>query len=131
MLSAKMPISMHCKSLACYNGARSSSTPFKQDPRPLLKLHGISSRIDYAWVAPVGNWRELVAPEEAHPVSGEDLGLAIERQVVVVLRHHDMGQQTRPGSPAGDRVVWRRRRHHHFANPARRSPEFSRLLSAI
>ena len=42
--------------------ARSSSTPFKQDPRPLLKLHGISGKIDYAWVAPVGNWRELVGP---------------------------------------------------------------------
>ena len=28
--------------------ARSSTTPFKQDPRPLLKLHGISGRIDYA-----------------------------------------------------------------------------------
>ncbi len=27
--------------------ARSSTTPFKQDPRPLLKLHEISGRIDY------------------------------------------------------------------------------------
>src|SRR5437763_17137448 len=40
--------------------ARSSTTPFKQDPRPLLRLHGISGRIDYAWVAAVENWRELV-----------------------------------------------------------------------
>ena len=28
--------------------ARSSTTPFKQDPRPLLKLHGISGRIDFS-----------------------------------------------------------------------------------
>ena len=43
--------------------ARSSMTPFKQDPRPLLRLHGISGRIDYAWVAAIENWRELVGPE--------------------------------------------------------------------
>jgi hypothetical protein len=43
--------------------ARSSTTPFKQDPRPLLRLHGISGRIDYAWVAAVENWREVVGPE--------------------------------------------------------------------
>src|ERR1700750_2035149 len=43
--------------------ARSSTTPFKQDPRPLLRLHGISRRIDYAWVAAAENWRELVGPE--------------------------------------------------------------------
>jgi hypothetical protein len=43
--------------------ARSSTTPFKQDPRPLLRLHGISSRIDYAWLAAVEYWRELVGPE--------------------------------------------------------------------
>jgi hypothetical protein len=40
--------------------ARSSTTPFRQDPRPLLRLHGISGRIDYAWVAAAENWRELV-----------------------------------------------------------------------
>jgi hypothetical protein len=28
--------------------ARSSTTPFKEDPRPLFKLLGISGRIDYA-----------------------------------------------------------------------------------
>jgi hypothetical protein len=43
--------------------ARSSTTPFKQDPRPLLRLHGISGRIEYAWVAAVENWRELVGQE--------------------------------------------------------------------
>jgi hypothetical protein len=42
--------------------ARSSTTPFKQDPRPLLRLHGINGRIDCAWVAAVENWRELVGP---------------------------------------------------------------------
>jgi hypothetical protein len=37
--------------------ARSSTTPFKQDPRPLLRLHGLIGRIDYAWVAAVENWK--------------------------------------------------------------------------
>ena len=37
---------------------------------------------------PAGQGRGL----QADPVTGEDLGLAIERQVVVVLRHDDMGQ---------------------------------------
>jgi hypothetical protein len=43
--------------------ARSSTTPFREDLRPLLKLYGLSGRIDYAWVAAVENWRELVGPE--------------------------------------------------------------------
>ena|SRR5689334_7189219 len=33
--------------------ARSSSTPFKEDPRPLFKLLLVSGRIDYFWVEPV------------------------------------------------------------------------------
>ena len=52
--------------------ARSSSTPFKQDPRPLLTLHGISSRIDYAWVGAVENWREIVGPEISAKVDAID-----------------------------------------------------------
>jgi hypothetical protein len=48
--------------------ARSSTTPFKQDPRPLLMLHGISCRIDYAWVRTVENWREIVGPEASAKV---------------------------------------------------------------
>src|SRR5215469_4631090 len=43
--------------------ARSSTTPFKEDLRAFLKLHGIGGRIDYAWVAAVANWRALVGPE--------------------------------------------------------------------
>jgi hypothetical protein len=35
---------------------------------------------------PAGQGRGL----QAHPVAGEDLGLAIERQVVVILRDDDM-----------------------------------------
>jgi hypothetical protein len=52
--------------------ARSSTTPFKQDPRPLLRLHGISGRIDNAWVAAVENWRELVGPEVSAEVDAVD-----------------------------------------------------------
>jgi hypothetical protein len=52
--------------------ARSSTTPFKQDPRPLLTLHGISGRIDFAWVAAVENWRELVGPEVSAKVDAID-----------------------------------------------------------
>jgi hypothetical protein len=52
--------------------ARSSTTPFKQDPRPLLRLHGISSRIDYAWVEAVENWREIVGPVVSAKVDAVD-----------------------------------------------------------
>ena len=52
--------------------ARSSTTPFKQDPRPLLRLHGISGRVDYGWVAAVENWRELVGPEVSAKVDAVD-----------------------------------------------------------
>src|ERR1700746_98780 len=52
--------------------ARSSTTPFKQDPRPLLRLHGIGGRIDYAWVAAVENWRELVGPEVSAKIDAID-----------------------------------------------------------
>jgi hypothetical protein len=51
---------------------RSSTTPFKQDPRPLLRFHGISGRIDYAWIGPVENWRELVGPEVSAEVDAID-----------------------------------------------------------
>ena len=52
--------------------ARSSTTPFKEDPRPLFKLLGISGRIDYFWVAAVENWRELVGPEVSAKVDAID-----------------------------------------------------------
>jgi len=52
--------------------ARSSTTPFKQDPRPLLRMHGIGGRIDFACVAAVGNWRELVGPEVSAKVEASN-----------------------------------------------------------
>ena len=52
--------------------ARSSSTPLKEDPRPLFKLMGISGRIDYFWVEPVENWRDLVGPEVSASVDAID-----------------------------------------------------------
>ena len=52
--------------------ARSSTTPFKEDLRAFLTLHGISGRIDYAWVAAVENWRELVGPEVSARVDAID-----------------------------------------------------------
>lgn len=51
---------------------RSSTTPFKEDLRAFLKLHGISGRIDYAWVAAVENWRELVGAEVSARVDAID-----------------------------------------------------------
>ena len=53
-------------------GARSSTTPFKEDLRAFLKLHGISGRIDYAWVAVVESWRALVGPEVSARVDAID-----------------------------------------------------------
>jgi hypothetical protein len=52
--------------------ARSSTTPFKQDLRLFLKLHGVGSRIDYAWAAAVENWRELIGPEGSAQVDAID-----------------------------------------------------------
>jgi hypothetical protein len=52
--------------------ARSSTTPFKEDPRPLFKLLLISGRIDFFWVAAVENWRELVGPEVSAKVDAID-----------------------------------------------------------
>jgi hypothetical protein len=52
--------------------ARLSTTPFKQDLRLFLKLHGVGSRIDYAWVAAVENWRELVGPEASAKIDAID-----------------------------------------------------------
>ncbi len=52
--------------------ARSSTTPFKQDLRLFLKLYGVGSRVDYAWVGVVENWRELVGPEISAKVDAID-----------------------------------------------------------
>jgi hypothetical protein len=52
--------------------ARSSSTPFKEDPRPLFQLLGISGRIPYFWVETVEDWRELVGPEGSAKVDAID-----------------------------------------------------------
>jgi hypothetical protein len=52
--------------------ARSSSTPFNEDPRPLFKLLGISGRIQYFWVQAVENWRKLVGPEASANVDAID-----------------------------------------------------------
>jgi hypothetical protein len=52
--------------------ARSSTTPFKEDPRPLFKLLLMSGRIGYFWVEPVENWRELVGQEVAAKVDAID-----------------------------------------------------------
>ena len=52
--------------------ARSSTTLFKEDLRPLLKLWGISGRTDYTWVGAVDNWRQLVGPEVAARVDAID-----------------------------------------------------------
>ena len=51
--------------------------------------------------------------------AGEDLGLAIERQVIIVLRDGDMREQAGAGPPAGDRVIGCRRCHDRVAGPAR------------
>jgi hypothetical protein len=52
--------------------ARSSTTPFEEDPRPLFRLLLFSGRIDYFWVAAVENWRELVGPEVSAKVDAID-----------------------------------------------------------
>jgi hypothetical protein len=63
---------------------------------------------------PAGQGRGL----QADALAGEDLGLAVERQVVVVLRDDDVRQQPGAGAATGDRVVGRRGRDHRLAGPA-------------
>ena len=48
--------------------ARSSTTPFREDPRPLFRLLLMNGRVDYFWIEPVENWRELVGLEVAAKV---------------------------------------------------------------
>jgi hypothetical protein len=52
--------------------ARSSTTPFKEDPRPLFILLGMSGRIDFFWVETVEKWRELVGAEVSAKVDAID-----------------------------------------------------------
>ena len=52
--------------------ARSSTTPFKEDPRPLFRLLLFGGKIDYFWVAAAENWRELVGPEVSAKVDAID-----------------------------------------------------------
>jgi len=80
--------------------ARSSTTPFKDDLRAFLKLHGISSRIDYAWVAAVENWRELVGAEASARVDAID---EIERAVNSgPFTWSRVSEQTRSGPRSSD-----------------------------
>ncbi len=51
-------------------------------------------------------------------VARVDLGLAIQRQVIVKLRHRDVGQEPRTGPPAGHRMVGGRRLDHQLASAA-------------
>ena len=63
---------LHELGLLQWFDARSSTTPFDEDLRLFLKLHGVSRRIDYAWVAAVENWRELVGPQLSTQVDAID-----------------------------------------------------------
>jgi hypothetical protein len=60
--------------LGLQNGfdTRSSTTPFRQDPRPFLRLHGVRGRMDYAWVGVAENRRELVGQEVSTEVDAID-----------------------------------------------------------
>jgi hypothetical protein len=53
--------------------ARSSTTPFKEDPRPLFRLLLMSGRVGSFWVEPVELWRELVGPEVSAKVDAIDV----------------------------------------------------------
>jgi len=52
-------------------------------------------------------------------LAGENLGLPVQRQVIVVLRDDNMGQQPGAGPAAGNRTIGCRRRHNDVASPAR------------
>ena len=66
--------------------ARSSTTPFKEDPRPLFRLLLFSGRIDYFWVEPMENWRELVGPEVAAKVDAIEVEWAVNNGPLTASR---------------------------------------------
>ena len=80
--------------------ARSSTTPFKEDPRPLFRLLLFSGRIDYFWVEPVKNWRELVGPEISAKVDAID-----EIEWAVPVHQSRLVEQTRSGPKAIARAL--------------------------
>jgi len=80
--------------------ARSSTTPFKEDPRPLFRLLLFSGRIDYFWVAPVENWRELVGPEVSAKVDAID-----EIEWAVPVHQSRLVEHTRSGPKAIARAL--------------------------
>src|ERR1700730_9614005 len=80
--------------------ARPSTTPFKEDPRPLFRLLLFSGRIDYFWVAPVENWRELVGPEVSAKVDAID-----EIEWAVPVHQSRLVEQTRSGPKAIARAL--------------------------
>ena len=55
---------------------------------------------------------------QADAPTGEDLGLTIQGQVIVELRHDDVRQQPCSGAAAGNRVIGRRGRDDRIAGPA-------------
>ena len=58
--------------------ARSSTTPFREDPRPLFRLLLFGGRMDYFWVEPVENWRELLGPEVAAKLDAIEVEWAMD-----------------------------------------------------
>jgi len=80
--------------------ARLSTTPFKEDPRPLFKLLLISGRIDFFWVETVENWRELVGPEISAKVDAID-----EIEWAVPVHQSRLVEQTRSGPKAIARAL--------------------------
>lgn len=55
---------------------------------------------------------------DVNALAGVDLGLAVERQVIAVLRDEHLGEQPRAGKPAGDGPLRGRRLHHRRAGAA-------------
>ena len=78
-----------------WSDARLSTTPFAEDPRPLFRLLLSSGRIDYFWVEPVKNWRELVGPEISAKVDAID-----EIEWAVPVHQSRLVEQTRSGPKA-------------------------------
>ena len=92
-------------SSACRRSLRITVGPDPLDQRP---QHG--DRL----AAPVDQRRAW----NVGALSRQDLALAIQREVIVVLGDEDVGEQARTGHAARDRARRRRRLHHPLALPA-------------
>ena len=84
-----------------------------------VRCHHIrGQRIDQ-WIEGCRSRADPARGLQSDALPGKDLGLPVARQMIVVLRYDDMGEEPRPGAPAGNCVIGCWRRDDRVASAAR------------